>query len=210
LRLTSKSQFVCITLLFITATVLVAAPPPASPDRHYAYGIDLSGHPVRQLANPDTQVLVLIFAATDCPISNRYIPEIARLQKEFRSQHVTFWWVFPNPEDAADLVRKHELDYSIHAATIIDANQDLVRLAHVSVTPEAAVFAVDNGQLREAYHGRIDDLYYAFGQERPSATHHDLEDAIQAVLAGRSAAPAAHGPVGCSIIPLAMVKPAKR
>jgi hypothetical protein len=78
------------------------------------------------------------------------------------------------------------------------------------VTPEAAVFAIENGQLREAYHGRIDDLYYAFGQERPAATHHDLEDAIKAVLAGQPAGSATHGPVGCSIIPLAMAESAKR
>ena len=83
-------------------------------------------------------------------------------------------------------------------------------MAHVSVTPEAAVFAVESGQLRETYHGRVDDLYFAFGQERPAATHHDLEDAISASLAGRPVAVAAHAPVGCSIIPLTMAAPAKR
>jgi hypothetical protein len=170
----------------------------------------LQGRPVERLATSGTKAVVLIFAATDCPISKRYIPEIARLQKEFSAKPVAFWWVFPNPDDTAAVVRRHELDYSIRSATIIDARQDLVRLAHVSVTPEAAVFAVGNGQMREAYHGRIDDLYFAFGQARPAAAHHDLEDAIQAVLAGKPAAPAAHGPVGCSIIPLAMVEPAKR
>jgi thiol-disulfide isomerase/thioredoxin len=174
------------------------------------HAVDLQGKPVERLDSSGSKVVVLIFAATDCPISKRYIPEIARLQKEFGAEHVAFWWVFSNPEDTVAVVRKHELDYSIHAATIIDAKQDLVKLAHVSVTPEAAVFAVEKGQLREAYHGRIDDLYFAFGQERPAAAHHDLEDAIREVLAGRPAAPAPHGPVGCSIIPLAMVEPAKR
>jgi len=171
---------------------------------------DLQGRPVERLDSSGSKAVVLIFAATDCPISNRYIPEIARLQKEFGAQHVAFWWVFPNPEDTVAVVRRHELDYSIHAATIIDAKQDLVRMAHVSVTPEAAVFAVENGQLREAYHGRIDDLYFAFGRERPSATHHDLEDAISALLAGRPIASAGRAPVGCSIIPLTLVAPAKR
>ena len=208
--MTSKFQFVSIFFLFIAATVFAGAAAPVSSGTPFAYGIDLSGDPVHRLANPGTRVVILIFAATDCPISKRYIPEIARLQKEFGTQHVAFWWVFPNPGDTVAAVRKHESDYSIHAATIIDAKQDLVRLAHVSVTPEAAVFAVENGQLREAYHGRIDDLYYAFGQERPAAVHHDLEDAINAVLTGRLPAQAAHGPVGCSIVPLARVEPAKR
>lgn len=183
---------------------------PLSANANSDYGNDLDGHPVRHLTNSNTHVVVLIFAATDCPISNRYIPEIARLQEKFSSQHVAFWWVFPNPGDTTAVVRKHESDYSMQAATIIDANQELVRIAHVSVTPEAAVFAVENGALREAYRGRIDDLYFAFGKERPVATHRDLEGAIQAVLAGKPTAAAAHGPVGCSIIPLTTAGSVKR
>jgi thiol-disulfide isomerase/thioredoxin len=174
------------------------------------HAIDLQGKPVTRKDFNGAKVIVLIFAATDCPISNRYIPEIARLQKQFGSQYVAFRWVFPNPGDTAALVRKHQSDYSIHAEAILDTKQDLMRMAHASVTPEAAVFAVENGQLREAYHGRIDDLYFAFGQERPAAAHHDLEDAIQAVLAGKPAEAKFKAPVGCSIIPSSMVAPQAR
>jgi len=203
-----SGRFQLVCSFFVMLAVWFGAPLPVRAAS--GYGTDLSGHAIGQLAGADTRVVVLVFAATDCPISNRYIPEIARLQKEFSARHVAFWWVFPNPGDTVAAVRKHELDYSIHAATIIDAKQELVRMAHVSVTPEAAVFAVEKGKLREAYHGRIDDLYFAFGQERPLATHHDLEDAVKAVLAGQPVAVDAHGPVGCSIIPLATVEPAKR
>jgi len=156
---------------------------------------------IKQLAPANTNVVVLIFAATDCPISNRYIPEIQRLHQEYVSKGVAIWWVFPNPGDTLAIVRKHGEDFSINAPTLIDSRQDLVRMAHVAVTPEAAVFVVDDGHLREVYHGRIDDRYIAFGQERPQATHHELEEAIQAVLAGRSAPQPSAGPVGCSIIP---------
>ncbi len=172
--------------------------------------LDLEGHQPGQLGRPGDRVVVLIFAATDCPISKRYVPEVARLQGEFDGKGVAFWWVFPNPGDTAAVVRQHELDYSIHGATLIDSRQELVGMAHVSVTPEAAVFVVDNGQLRETYHGRIDDLYASFGHARPHATHHDLRDAIAAALTGRPAPKPDRGPVGCSIIPLSMVTPAQR
>jgi AhpC/TSA family len=163
---------------------------------------DLDGRNISQLAPANAHVVVLIFAATDCPISKRYIPEIARLQKEFSSQGVSFWWVFPNPGDTAAVVRKHELDYSIHSATLIDSRQELAHLAHVSVTPEAAVFAVNGTNLHEVYHGRIDDRYLSFSRSRPAATSHDLEDAIKSTLAGRTVAPPAASPVGCSIVPV--------
>src|SRR5208282_2674251 len=105
------------------------------------------------------RAVVLIFAATDCPISNRYIPEIQRLHDEYATKGVAVWWVFSNPSDTLSVVRKHGEDFSIHTPTLIDSKQELVTMAHVSVTPEAAVFTVENGKLREVYHGRIDDRY---------------------------------------------------
>lgn len=165
------------------------------------HAMDLQGREVQELALRGTHAVVLIFAATDCPISNRYIPAIEGLHQEYAAKGVTVWWVFPNPADTLSVVRKHGEDFSIRTPTLIDSKQELVSMAHVSVTPEAAVFAVESGKLREVYHGRIDDRYIAFGQERPQATHHELEEAIHAVLDGHAVPPPSAGPVGCSIIP---------
>ena len=38
-------------------------------------------------------VTVLIFVTTDCPIANRYAPEIRRIHEEF-GDNVTFWLVY--------------------------------------------------------------------------------------------------------------------
>jgi hypothetical protein len=164
------------------------------------YGLDLKGQPVHQLAGPGVHLVVLIFAASDCPIANRYVPEIARLNREFALHGTRIWWVFPNPEDTAAVVAKHNHEFGIGEATVLDTRQTLVGLAHASVTPEAALFKVEGTELREIYHGRIDDRYLAIGQERPQPQHHDLEDAIAAALAGKPI-PSAKGPaVGCSIV----------
>jgi hypothetical protein len=58
-------------------------------------------------------------------------------------------------------------------------------LAHVTTTPEAAVFRSNGDVLREVYRGRIDDRYLSIGQERPQPQQHDLEAAISAALAGK-------------------------
>jgi hypothetical protein len=164
------------------------------------FGVDLHGHPVRLLAESGTREVVLIFAASDCPISNRYVPEIARLNKKYALQGIKFWWVFPNPEDAPAVVSKHDLDFSIHEDTLLDPHQSLVALAHATVTPEAAVFIVKNGAMREVYNGRIDDRYVSIGQERPQPRRHELEDAIAAALAGKPIPQPGGAPVGCSIV----------
>jgi thiol-disulfide isomerase/thioredoxin len=168
------------------------------------FGVDLRGRPVEQLAETGTRLVVLVFAASDCPISNRYVPEIARLSKEFAGEGVRFWWVFPNPDDNATVVARHNRDFSItetaEVGTLIDAQQKTVRLAHVTTTPEAAVFVAEGRELREVYHGRIDDRYISLGQERPQPQHHDLESALAAAVAGNAVAPPGGPPVGCSIV----------
>jgi len=161
------------------------------------YGVDLSGSPISDLGGPGVKFIVLVFAATDCPISNRYVPEIARLNKEFSSRGVRLWWVFPNASDNAHLVSQHNRDFAIHENSMLDVSQATTRRANASVTPEAAIFTAD---MREVYHGRIDDRYLDVGKERPQAAHHDLELAISAALAGKPV-PQPGGPsVGCSIV----------
>jgi len=161
------------------------------------YGVDLNGRPVSDLGGPGIHFVVLIFAATDCPISNRYVPEIARLNREFSAKGVRFWWVFPNPSDNAPLVAKHNKDFAIRENSLLDLSQSTVQRAHATVTPEAAVFTAD---MREVYHGRIDDRYLDIGRERPQAGHHDLESAISAALAGKPVPQPGGPPVGCSIV----------
>ncbi len=163
---------------------------------------DLEGKPVNDLAGAGTHTVVLIFAATDCPISNRYIPTIEHLRTEWQSKGVRFWWVFPNPEDTTTAVRKHSQEYSIATPVLLDSKQNLVHLAHAGVTPEAAVFSVEGGQLHETYHGRIDNRYRAFGVERPQPTTHELADAIEAALSAHAAPKPEADPVGCAIVPL--------
>ena len=167
-----------------------------------ALAVDLNGHPVTELAPPGTRAVVLFFAASDCPVSNRYIPEIQRLTKQFEPPGVRVWFVYPNPGDNANVVRAHDLEYSITANTLLDNTQSLTQMAHVTTTPEAAIFVPRNGALREVYRGRIDDRYLSLGTERPQATHHDLEEAIRAVLAGKLVPQPGGPPVGCSIVTL--------
>jgi hypothetical protein len=164
------------------------------------YPLDLAGNPVRQLAAPGTHVLVLIFAATDCPISNRAIPELNRISQEFSAKPIEFWWVYPNAEDTATAIAEHRRAYSIATKALRDPAQSLVAWAHATVTPEAAVFLVDGAQAHEVYKGRIDDQYLSLGRERPQVTRHDLETAINAALDGKPV-PQPGGPsVGCSIV----------
>jgi hypothetical protein len=118
------------------------------------------------------------------------------LSETFGARGVQFWLVYPNRADSRDVIRTHIREFSYSIPALRDLEHQLVKLAKAIVTPEVAVFDV---RRRLVYHGRIDDRYAQLGVERPVATRHDLEDALNSVLAGRPA-PRAYAPaVGCFI-----------
>lgn len=139
---------------------------------------------------------VLLFVSVDCPISNRYAPEINRLYEEFLPRGVRFRLVYPNSLDSEAAVGRHLRDFGLPPIAERDRDHLVVKMAGATITPEAAVF--DAGG-RLVYRGRIDNRFVELGRERPTATQHDLRDALGALLAGRPASPPRTQAVGCFI-----------
>jgi AhpC/TSA family len=143
-----------------------------------------------------TRAVVLTFVSVDCPISNRYAPELRRLYDRFASQGVLFRLIYPNPAESPDAIRRHLEEYGYRGQALRDPRHALVKIANVTVTPEAAVYAM-SGTL--VYRGRIDDRYVNPGLQRPQPTRRDLKDALSAVLAGKPVLQARAPAVGCFI-----------
>jgi ribosomal protein L35AE/L33A len=143
------------------------------------------------------KAIVFLFTSTECPISNRYAPELRRLAATFVPQGVLFRLVYPNPAEDTTAIREHMAAFSYAGATqaLRDPKHALVKFVGATITPEAAVYA--GGRVQ--YRGRIDNRYVDFGVDRPAATEHDLHDAIAAVLAGKPVPHPETQPVGCYI-----------
>ena len=139
---------------------------------------------------------VVIFVSNDCPIANRYAPEFRRLHKRFAPRGVAFWLVHSDPDETLAQIRDHDRQYNLNLPTLRDPRQELARFAQAQVVPSAAVFGAQ-GEL--VYRGRIDDRFAEIGRERPRATRHDLEDALEAVVAHRPVKVRETQAVGCYI-----------
>lgn len=162
--------------------------------------VDLAGRRVDPLAAPaGTVATVLVFTTTDCPISGRYAPEIQRLADRFASRGVRFTLVFPVANDTPALVKAHLAKFAYRMPAVLDVGHELVAFAQAQVTPEVAVV---DARGRLAYVGRIDDRYIDFGRDRPAPTTHDLENALDAVVAGRPVAVPRTQAVGCILADL--------
>jgi hypothetical protein len=159
---------------------------------------ELSGAPLDALQAPaGTKAIVFLFTSTDCPISNRYAPEVRRIAESFASKGVVFRLVYPNPAEDAKAIREHmtAFSYAGVAEAVRDPRLALVKFVGATVTPEAAIFT--NGHI--VYRGRIDDRYVDLGRERPAPTERDLFDALTAIVAGKPAPHAKTQAVGCFI-----------
>ena len=143
-----------------------------------------------------TKATVFLFVSTDCPISNRYAPDVRKLHDTFAKDGVAFWLIYPNPADAVSDVRDHLKSFSYPGTALRDIKHDLSKRAGATITPEAAVYDASG---RLTYRGRIDDRYSAVGVERATATKLDLRDAIAATIAGKPVATRFTQAVGCYI-----------
>ena len=143
-----------------------------------------------------TKAIVFLYVSVECPISNRYAPEIRRLHDTFAARGLVFRIVYPNPAESPAMIRAHLKDYSLPAVALRDPKQELAKFTGATITPEAAVY---DAQGKRLYLGRIDDRYVNLGLQRPAATEHDLEDALVNMLAGRAVRHATAPAVGCYI-----------
>jgi hypothetical protein len=145
---------------------------------------------------------VLLFARTDCPITNRYAPELRRLRDRFAARGVRFWLVYPDPGETDTEVQRHAREFGYGMPTLRDATHALVRLAGARVTPEAAVFVGDAAGPRLVYRGRIDDRNVAFGKTRRVPRTRDLEHVLAALARGELLPTRTTTAIGCAIAPL--------
>jgi len=157
---------------------------------------DVDGRPA-PLFTPSGAANVLIFVSSDCPISNGYAPEIQRLCGAYGSKGARCSLVYEDQRIDAATVRKHLGEYRYAGMpAVVDADRTVARRAGASVTPQAVVV---DGTGKVRYRGRIDNFYAALGQPRQRATVHDLRDALDAVIAGRTVATPETEALGCFI-----------
>lgn len=139
---------------------------------------------------------VLLFLGVDCPISNRYSPEINALVKTYESRGIKFVGVYCDPAESAKSIAEHQAKFGCHFEAVHDTQRVLQKLCGATTTPEVAVLQTD-GTL--VYRGRIDNRYVTFGTMRSKATESDLEDVLKSLEAGHSIVPRVTKPVGCTI-----------
>ena len=189
------------------ATLALALALAASPARALAPGDSLPQGDVA-MKNVDGRSLTLaaargpkgtlvLFTCNHCPWVKAWEGRIARLGNDARRHGVGVIAVNANDpeayaEDSFDNMRKRAKERGFAFPYVVDATSDVARGFGATHTPEAFLFDAAG---RLVYHGTIDDN--AQQPDRVKARY--LQDAVDALLAGRPVPLAETKSLGCSI-----------
>lgn len=158
---------------------------------------DLAGRSQLPFKLETETAAVLFFIQQDCPISNRYAPEIARIVQDYKSKPVRFFLIYVDATVSAKEIEQHGREFSLPQIPVIhDAKHQLIAAVGATVTPEVAVVG-QKGSI--VYRGRIDNLYQALGKARRVVTERDLRNALDAILQNRKVTVARTAAIGCYI-----------
>ena len=158
---------------------------------------DITENSLQPFHLESSRATVLFFVTHDCPISNAYSPELARIHGEFSKKEIKLLLVYVDPDVTPKQIKEHMRDYGLQNYTAIqDSQHTLVSHTGADVTPEAVVVLPD---ATIAYRGRIDNMYPALGKRRRTITKHELRDALNAILENRPVTTARTKAIGCFI-----------
>jgi hypothetical protein len=180
----------------LSGLMLVCLAAGAAPDRVEFSLPDAHGvtHTAGELGRH--KATVLLFVATECPNSNTYAPVLARMYREYSSRGVLFLAVYSDPDDSSPRILRHDDEYQIPYAALIDPRQTLARQTGARSTPEAVIVS-SHGQV--LYRGRVDDRFVDFGKTRFQPAEKDLQQALDQVLAGQAVTNPVTKVLGCAI-----------
>ena len=159
--------------------------------------VDGDGREVSGRWGSKDRAAVFVFLGTECPIAQRMLPELERMERELGGGGVRFVAIYPNTGETRQGVQQQRRRAGLTGEAGLDPGQHLVDRWHVTVTPEVVALAADGALI---YRGRVNDQYAALGQGKPEPTRHDLQEALEAFLVTGRANGVRTAPVGCRIL----------
>jgi len=148
----------------------------------------------------DAKGFILVFTCNHCPFAKAYEARIMALDKKYASKGYPVIAINPNdpgaaPEDSYDnmIARAKEKNYTF--PYVYDETQDVAKAFGAARTPHVFVVKKENGKNVVKYIGAIDNN----SEEPEKATQHFVEDAVDALLAGKPVPNTETKAIGCTI-----------
>ncbi|MBX3411268.1 MAG: thioredoxin family protein [Pirellulales bacterium] len=150
----------------------------------------------RSLADlADAKLVIVAFLGTECPLANLYAPRLSSLAEKLKPEGVAVIGINSNQQDTPSEVAAHAAKLELTFPVLKDVGNRVADQFGAERTPEVFLLDADRAV---RYVGRIDDQY-SVGVQKKQAGRHDLEVAIEELLAGKEVTEPATDPPGCLI-----------
>jgi Ca2+-binding EF-hand superfamily protein/mono/diheme cytochrome c family protein/thiol-disulfide isomerase/thioredoxin len=156
---------------------------------------DLAGKAHRLSEFKSRKGVVLAMTSATCPVSKRYLPSFAKLEKELAAQGVALLLVNPFASESADEIKVQLAGHAFAAPYIHDRDKSLAAALHARTTTE--VFLLDATRTL-VYRGALDDQY-GVNYNLDAPRHRYLADAVAALLRHEPPRIAATAAPGCDL-----------
>jgi peroxiredoxin len=152
----------------------------------YDYNKDL--HSLEDFANK--KGIVVLFVATQCPVSNDYNDRMAELFNQFK-EDFSFVGINSNKQEEIEEIKAHASKNNLDFVILKDSNNVIADIFEASFTPEIYVLSNSFEQL---YHGRIDD-----SRKEENMEVEDLKNALLEIKSGKEVSVKETKAFGCTI-----------
>ncbi|MCP4011695.1 MAG: redoxin domain-containing protein [Phycisphaeraceae bacterium] len=143
----------------------------------------------------EDRATVLVMTSTTCPLSRKWLPILSTLERGWRPRGVRVVLVDVQGTDTAEELAAFLAAADFQGDAVHDPERAVAKALGASTTTEAFLLD-DRGTVR--YRGAVDDrLGLGYVRNEPRSTF--LVEAVDAVLAGRTAEPAATTSPGCEL-----------
>jgi len=139
----------------------------------------------------DSKAIVLIFVATECPVSNAYNSRMAEIYNQYKNKGVSVIGINSNKAESVSDIKEHAAKNNLEFTILKDEGNKIADKLGASVTPEVYVL---NNKFEIIYHGRIDD-----SRDNSSVSEKDLAKALDEFLSGKQISKANTKAFGCTI-----------
>jgi peroxiredoxin len=139
----------------------------------------------------ESKAIVLMFIATQCPVSNAYNTRMVELYDDYQEKNIAFIGINSNKQESVKEIAEHSDKNGFKFAVLKDDQNIIADKFKAQVTPEIYVL---NSDFEILYHGRIDD-----SQRESNIKSKDLRNALDEILAGKSVTTTTTKAFGCTI-----------
>lgn len=183
------SLFASVAVYFIAVAACVNT---LSPDKIENFKLrDINGKEHSLSDFREFKAIVIMFIATECPVSNDYNSRMEKIYNDYKEKGVAFLGINSNKAESVERIKEHTQENNLTFTILKDEKNIVADKFNASVTPEVYIL---NSTFEVLYHGRIDNA-----RNESEVVSKDMENALNEILSGKEVSKKETKAFGCTI-----------